>query len=147
MSSSGSQDKQPPPAAPSGGRIRPALVEGASHPDTEVREPKRRRVLSPQWKLDFIRRFDSCRDQTEKGKLVRCEGVYFSQVSQWKRDLREGRLSLTNVMKRGPTAKTTKEMSALQQENARLKKELTQARQIIDLQKKVAALFGTEEIS
>jgi len=147
MSSSGPQDKQPPPAELSGGRIRPALVEGASHRNTEVREPKRRRVLSPQWKLDFLRRYDSCRDQTEKGKLVRSEGVYLSQVSQWKKDLREGRLSLASGTKRGPTAKTTKEMSALQQENARLKKELTQARQIIELQKKVAALFGTEDNS
>jgi hypothetical protein len=123
------------------GLARPALVE-ASSPNPEVKEPKKRRVLTSEWKLAFLRRFDGCKDETERGKLLRSESVYLSQVYQWKRDVKDGKLFPGGKRRRGPVSKKNRE-----KENARLKKELVQAKQIIELQKKIAALLGEADES
>jgi transposase len=137
------QAKQPPAAVSS--ELRSATkAQGGQRPGTEIREPQRRRVFSPKWKIEFLERLESCENETERGKLIRKEGVYFSQVSKWKKAKRERPLSIDSTGKRGPSLSRTKEMMDLEKENARLAKELMQAKQIIELQKKVAALFGTE---
>jgi transposase-like protein len=118
-----------------------------SGPNPEVREPQKRRILTAKWKLGFIRKYDSASNEMEKGKLLRSEAVYRSQLSQWRRDIREGKLFLGCVRKRGPMSKKNPDMMALERENTRLKKELLQAKQIIELQKKVAALLGEVEDS
>jgi transposase-like protein len=125
---------------------RPALVE-ASSPNPEVKEPKKRRVLTAEWKLTFLRRFDGCKDETERGKLLRSESVYLSQVYQWKRDVKDGKLFPGGKRRRGPVSKKNREIQSLEKENARLKKELVQAKQIIELQKKIAALLGEADES
>jgi hypothetical protein len=125
---------------------RPALV-GTSTPNPEVKEPKKRRVLTPEWKLAFLQRFDGCKDEKERGKLLRSESVYLSQVCQWKRDAKDGKLFPGCRRRRGPVPKQNRELQSLEKENARLKKELLQAKQIIELQKKIAALFGETDES
>ncbi len=116
-------------------------------PETEVREPKKRRFLTADWKLNFLRRFDACKDEPARGILLRAEAVYLGQVYRWKKELREGKLLSNSQQRRGPAPKRNKELDTLQKENERLKKKLLQAEQIIALQKKVAALFGETDES
>lgn len=124
--------------------VRPVLVE-SEQPNPEVKEPRKRRVLTANWKLDFLRKFDACKNELERGKLLRSESIYQSQVYQWKKEVREGKLFPGCCRKRGPGSHRNPQMEALEKENARLKKQLMQAQQIIELQKKVAALFGNTD--
>lgn len=124
----------------------PTLVEDQV-PETEVCEPKKRRTLTADWKLNFLRKFDACKDELTRGKLLRTEAVYLGQVYRWKKELREGKLLSNSQRRRGPLPKRNRELDALQKENERLKKKLLQAEQIIALQKKVAALFGETDES
>jgi hypothetical protein len=126
--------------------LRPTLVE-VPVPDAEVCEPKKRRVLSASWKLNFLRKFEACKDEAERGKLLRSESVYLSQVYAWKKEVKEGKLTSKSKGHRGPAPKRNREFDQLQRENERLKKKLLQAEQIIALQKKVAALFGETDES
>ena len=54
--------------------LRPTLVE-VPVPDAEVCEPKKRRVLSASWKLNFLRKFEACKDEAERGKLLQAEQI------------------------------------------------------------------------
>jgi hypothetical protein len=123
-----------------------ALVENKP-PDTEVREGKKRRILTTEWKLALVRRFDQCENQTERGKLLRSESIFLSQVYAWKRDIRDGKLFPGCQRKRGPVPDICHDGERLEKENERLKKKLLQAEKIIELQKKVAALFGENDES
>ena len=116
-------------------------------PNPEVKEQGRRRILTTQWKLDFIRRFDLCNDSTEKGKLLRSESVYLSQVYQWKRVVQAGTLVPGCQRKRGRPRISTTEEKGISKENKRLKRKLQQAEQIIELQKKIAEIFAANDES
>lgn len=113
-----------------------------SIPNPEVKEPQKRRKLTVEWKLEILRKFDAISDATERGIFLRKESLYQSQIYQWKREVRAGKLVAGKEKKRGPVSTKNPEMASLQKENDRLKKQLHQANLIIELQKKVAALFG-----
>lgn len=113
-----------------------------SVPNPEVKEPKKRRKLTVAWKLEILRKFDNITDSTERGVFLRKESLYASQIYQWKREVRTGKLVAGKNEKRGPVSSKNPELESLKKENARLQKDLAQAKQIIELQKKVAALFG-----
>lgn len=114
-------------------------------PNPEVKGPSKRRALTVSVKLEFLKRFDLCESTHEKGILLRSEGFYLSQIYRWKRDIREGKLFIGYHRTPGPIPKNNKELDQLKKENERLKKKLHQAELLIDLQKKVAALFGDAE--
>ena len=116
-----------------------------SVPNPEVKEPQKRRKLTVEWKLEILRKFDNITDSTERGVFLRKESLYLTQIYQWKREVRQGKLVAGKDKKRGPVSNKNPQFDSLQKENARLKKELFQAKQIIELQKKVAALFGETE--
>jgi hypothetical protein len=82
---------------------------------------------------------------TERGKLLRSESVYLSQVYQWKRAEKAGILTPEGQRRRGrpPTGNTGEESAS--KENERLKKKLQQAEQVIELQKKIVELFGAKD--
>jgi len=78
------------------------------------------------------------------GELLRREGLYSSHLSKW-RDQRDAGELAALTKKRGPKPRKnplTAEVTRLEQENARLKRDLAKATTIIDVQKKVAALLG-----
>ena len=113
-------------------------------PDPEVNDKPKRRRFKASYKLAILRELDAC-PRGGKGAILRREGLYSSQVTQWRKDREDGVLNALAPKKRGrprkPKNPLQDEHSALQRENARLKRELRKAHTIIDVQKKLSVLL------
>jgi transposase len=113
--------------------------------DTPPADPqvKARRAYSPRrsfdgsYKCRMIAAYDACKSVSERGALLRREGLYHSRIAFWKRELAKGKLS-ANKKQPGVAPRT----DHLAKEIEQLKKKLAQAQAIIDLQKKVSELLG-----
>jgi hypothetical protein len=108
-------------------------------PQVKVKKPRAiRRQFSVSDKIKIITAFDACNGSLERGALLRKEGLYYASISKWKKDLCEKKSKRENV-------KSHQRDLAHQQllrENARLKKKLSQAEAIIEIQKKVSELLS-----
>jgi len=114
-------------------------------PDPQVLERPQRRRFTVEYKAGIVREADACTEHGQIGALLRREGLYSSQLTQWRRAYREGALSALKDDKRG--RKRTKH--PLEKENERLKKanvclerRLSQAEAVIDVQKKLSEILG-----
>jgi transposase-like protein len=81
----------------------------------------------------------------EIGLILRREGLYSSQLSQW-RDWRNGMMS-KKKRDSGPTTELKTEVQRLEKENARLKLKLRKAEAMLDLQKKAAEILSYDDES
>lgn len=135
--------------APSQGAHR-ATEEGAGEApgtrDTEVVATAKRRRFSADEKRRILAEADACTKSGELGALLRREGIYSSMLSTWRKQRDRATETALQPQRRGrkpdPTRADRVRMEKLERENARLQRELTQARLIIDVQKKVSALLG-----
>jgi len=75
----------------------------------------------------------------EIGALLRREGLYSSQLTDWRRERAAGQLQGLAAQKRGrPRDEQVTEVASLRQENEQLKAQLAQAELIMAAQKKLA---------
>ena len=121
---------------------RPATIA-----DPEVQPALERRAFSNADKLRILAEADACKpNSSERGALLRREGIYSSHLTKWRRCRSEGRLLADTPTPRGPQPAPLDPIAAdnarLRAENARLLARLTQAETVIDVQKKVALLLG-----
>jgi transposase-like protein len=121
----------------------PALPAGA---DTEVVGRARRRVFSNADKRRILTAADHCTKPGELGALLRREGVYSSSLSTWRRQREERELVALAPQQRGPKVDPHRaenlHIAQLTRENEKLKRQLSNAMLVIDVQKKLAALMG-----
>jgi len=117
-----------------------------AEPDPEVTETRPRRKFTAQYKLEILAKADRCTQPGQIGALLRQEGLYFSNLTTWKKQRDAGVLNALSPHKRGrkniernPLAK---EVARLQKETERLKKKLRQAETIIEFQKKISEILG-----
>jgi transposase len=119
----------------------------ASHTrSSEIVPTPQRRSRSAAEKLRILQAYETTPPGTsERGALLRREGIYSSQISKWRKLRDQGKLA--SPQRRGPKAAPRElladELDQLRKENARLQARLTRAEAIIDVQKKVAHLLGT----
>src|SRR3990172_8334465 len=107
-------------------------------PDPEVRPKAQRRRFTAEYKRRILAEAEAC-GYGEVGALLRREGLYHSNLTTWRRERDAGTLA---NKKRGPWPNpTAPDVTPLQPENARRKRELEQAEAIIEAQKKLAALL------
>lgn len=150
----------PPPVFASGGRREHERSEGdrsppeaktgadpgpGPRPNPEVVAQAKRRRFTPAYKLDFLRRADLARASGEVGALLRREGLYSSVLTTWRRERDAGALQGLASHKRGPKLQTDPFADVnrlLRIDNLRLTEQLRKAETIIDIQKKIAELFG-----
>jgi len=115
-------------------------------PDPEVPEKATRRTFTAEYKLSILREVDACRGEGEVGAVLRREGLYSSHLTTWRRQREAGELRGLTPNKRGRRNKrsivSAKEFDQLRRENVRLRRELEQARLIIDIQKKASEMLG-----
>ncbi len=108
-------------------------------PQTEVEERGQRRRFTAAYKVKILKEAEAASDG-ELGALLRREGLYASHLYKWRR---ERDLSALEPKKRGRKANPLlPENKRLQAKNARLEKQLEQANAIIELQKKIAQIWG-----
>jgi transposase len=118
---------------------------GNTASETEVRESKSRRVLSPSYKLKVLSRLDQVKDHGEVGRILRSEGLYSTQISKWRKEREAGALHGLGKKRGKPADTSSARVKLLLKEKAKLEKKLSTANAIIEVQKKVLNLF--KEIS
>src|SRR5476651_1032126 len=102
------------------------------------RAPKR--TFTKAYRLKILTAYDSCSNSSERGALLRREGIYHARISAWK-----NQLGLSAGNQKSPSK--TKCSEYMVQEIEQLKKKLAQAHAVIELQKKVSELLGTHILS
>lgn len=109
------------------------------NPQVKVKKPRAiRRQFSVPDKIKIITAFDACNGSLERGALLRKEGLYYASISKWKKEFHEKKPSRENFKLHQRDLAHQK----LLRENARLKKKLSQAEAIIEIQKKMSKLLS-----
>lgn len=115
-----------------------AITQGVA----KVAVRAKRRRFSAAYKLRIVQEADECTRSGQIGELLRREGLYSSQLSDWRRERAAGELQGLGDKKRGPKPDVqAAELASLRRENERLKAQLSQAELIISAQKKLAQAF------
>jgi len=113
--------------------------------DPEVVEKATRRKFTAEYKLRIVREAEAC-GPGELGALLRREGLYFSNLTCWRRQIAEGQMAALNPQKRGRRGRSVNPLAPrvleLERENERLRQRLRQSEEIIDLQKKISDIMG-----
>ena len=96
-----------------------------------------RRILSvEEEKLDILARYEDC-EPGQKGAFARSEGVYSSQLTEWRRARDAGTLGKRSTRTRGEN----REIEKLTKKNQRLEDELERTRLALDIVGKTHALL------
>lgn len=139
-----------PPSRRGGERSEPDRNEGGitdnrKFPNPEVPAKAQRRRFSASYKLGIVEAAEQCTEIGEIGVLLRKEGLYSSQLSEWRKLRASGALSALKGTTRGPKKKPVNplqaELDKVRKEKARLEKKLEQAGLIIEFQKKAAEIL------
>ena len=110
-------------------------------PDPEIPAKARRRQFSARYKAETLAAYDKLpRDQ--RGAFLRREGLYTSNIAEWRHQRERGALeALAKPSGRPPADPRDREVAALRKENERLRRELDKARKVIEVQGKLSALL------
>lgn len=122
--------------------------DSSSEPNPEVSEKPVRRSFSPSYQARIVREADACTEKGQISALLRREGLYSSQLFEWRKKYRRGAQAALQGKKRGRKSTKTseeKEIDRLKKQVASLEKQLHQAETIIDVQKKISDLLGIQQ--
>ena len=122
------------------GKVSPPKV------DPEVKAKPERRQFSAEYKRRILEEADACTEAGQIGALLRREGLYSSNLINWRRQRSEGSLKGLSPKKRGPKPDPlANENAALRRRIERLEAELKRAETIIEVQKKLSDLLGLSD--
>jgi transposase-like protein len=106
--------------------------------DDPAPKPTRRR-FSEKYKADIIAEYDQATDRGAKGAILRREGLYSSQVLEWKLAIEA---SAPRAAKSKRRANLEKEIDRLKKRNERLEDQLTKHKQVLEIQGKTSELLA-----
>lgn len=117
----------------------------AGVPNPEVPEKARRRSHTAEYKRLILKEAEVCKEQGQIGALLRREGLYYSNLTDWRRQAEQGTLDGLSSKKRGPKARkldpSVRRITEQEKEIQKLQAKLKKAELIIDAQKKIAEIF------
>ena len=120
---------------------------GSLSSEVEVVGKPMRRRFTAEYKLRVLRAAEACSGRGEIGALLRREGLYSSNLTQWRKQRERGELEGLS-RKRGPSPKPRNPLAdkvrVLERETARLKARAERAEGLVELQKKVSEILGIE---
>lgn len=108
-------------------------------PPTEVSAKRRR--FTAEYKQRILSELDQCK-HGEAGAIYRREGLYSGTVTAWRTERDAGLAPRKRGRKADPATPIRKEKERLERENARLRKEIAQAKIILAAQKKLSEVMG-----
>ena len=112
----------------------------ASRPDPEVRPE--RRWYPASYKLKILAELDAADSKSERGEVMRREGLYSSLISAWRDQRDAGALEAMKAKRPGPKVDAVKaENARLRAQVAALEEQLSTAEELIDAQGKASALL------
>lgn len=119
-------------------------LKSKSEPNPEVKPARQHRKFSASYKLKILEELDRCVNPGDKGMVARREGLYSSQISDWRRLRKEGTLTALNKTRGRKKKRDAKDdkITALEAELDAVQSKLNQAEAIIDIQKKVSEILG-----
>ena len=113
-------------------------VENKTTQEVTVPPKATRRVLSPSYKARILKEYDAC-PQGGKGELLRREGLFSSQITEWRRVIDQQSAEALS-RKRGPKPNPLRaRVRELERENERLNAELEKSRKVIAVQRRTLA--------
>ena len=116
--------------------------------EVEVVAKAERRRFTGEYKLRVLREADRCKQPGEIGALLRREGLYWSNLTTWRKQRQSGELAGLRVKSRGPKRREKNPLAErireLERETLRLKRRAERAEGIVELQKKVSEILGIE---
>ena len=127
-----------------GGRAAPAGV-----PDPELVAQAKRRRFTAKYKLEILEKADACTRPGEVGELLRCEGLYTSHLTYWRKQRKDGALKeLGQSRGRKPADSRDAQIASLTRRAERAEVELAKMKRVVEIQGNVSALLeemlGTE---
>jgi transposase len=116
--------------------------------DPEVKTKPERRHFSAEYKRRILEEADACTEPGQIGALLRREGLYSSNLTQWRQQMSKGALKALSPKKRGPNPDPLANVNAaLRRRIERLEADLKRAETIIEVQKKLSDLLGLPDPS
>jgi len=116
--------------------------------EVEVLVKAERRRFTAEYKQKILREADNCRQSGEIGALLRREGLYWSNLTHWRRQRESGELAGLTAKRRGPQRREKNPLAErvreLERDNVRLKRRAERAEGLVELQKKVSEILGIE---
>ena len=116
--------------------------------EVEVLAKAERRRFTAEYKLKVLREANHCKRPGEIGALLRREGLYWSNLTNWRKQRERGELAGLSSRKRGPQPREKNPLAErvreLERDNMRLKRRAERAEGIMELQKKVSEILGIE---
>lgn len=112
----------------------------APGPDPEVRPA--RQSYPAAYKLKILAELDAASSKSERGEIMRREGLYSSLISAWRDQRDQGALAAMKAKRTGPKTDAAKaENARLRHRVAELEARLETAEELIDAQGKASALL------
>jgi transposase len=116
--------------------------------EVEVVAKAERRRFTAEYKLRVLQEADRCKQPGEIGALLRREGLYWSNLTTWRKQQQNGELAGLRGKRRGPKRRERNPLAnrvrELERENLRLKRRAERAEGIVELQKKVSEILGID---
>jgi len=109
--------------------------------DIDPAAPPTRRSFSPEQKLAILAAYDEATELGAKGALLRREGIYSSQITEWRKARETGSLAGLGAKPRSVRSADAKEADRLRKKNERLEAELKKTRTALDIVGKAHALL------
>jgi len=114
-------------------------------PDPEVSPTSPRRRYSTAFKLRILSEVDAAIGPGEVAALLRREGMYSSTLADFRKQRARGKLSAPTTQNAHSSVRSdnqVRQVAKLERENRRLRRDLSRANLVIDVQKKVSELLG-----
>ena len=127
-----------------------ALEQALGGPAIEVVAKATRRRFTVEYKRKIVREADGRKTPGAVGALLRREGLYSSHLTTWRAARERGELAGAPT-KRGPVRRVAdprdKRIIELERERERWQQRAERAEALVELQKQMAALLGTPQIT
>ena len=115
--------------------------------EVEVAAKAERRRFTAEYKLRVLRDADDCKQAGQIGALLRREGLYWSNLTHWRRQRESGELAGLTGKRRGPQHREKNPLAErvreLERDNVRLKRRAERAEGLVELQKKSRRFWGS----
>ena len=116
--------------------------------EVEVSGKAERRRFTADYKRKVLRQAEQCKESGQIGALLRREGLYWSNLSKWRKQRESGELAGLSVKRRGPQRREKNPIAdrvkELERDDERLKRRAERAERIVELQKKISEILGIE---
>jgi transposase-like protein len=113
-------------------------------PETEVKPKQTRRRLTASYKQRILKAADECSGRGELGAMLRREGLYYAQLSKWRKQLASGeglKEARRGRKSSGRNPEDVKLLKKKDREIASLEARLRRAEGLIEVQKKIAEIL------